>query len=200
MRQIHLSGQYPSGASVAVFSALALEAYPNDLLLIIDQIKDRELPEGVSEAHYILKQLESDRAQLKIKYSLLYYALTGSSLDKGSQIFQDIALLIDIRNQIVHFKPTVSEFIPGEMDRPEALKKLLHRVTRRGIIDRDLINEPDILTQTWTMVLDESDTFVEWALDVVYDTINFYHESIPDFPLKDSFISMMVPKLPRDQL
>lgn len=200
MRQIHYAKVFPSGASVALFAAMALEAYPHDLALFLEVFCREGDPPSLLAARSVFDQLEQDRVQLKAKYSILYYVLSGRPLPKGEQPFQDLALLIDIRNQIAHFKPTISQYSAERIDRPKTLVSLLERISQKKIIDRDLLNEPESLTHTWTMVLDESDRFVEWSLDVVYRVISFMHDAIPECDTKARHLSRLIPALSKDDL
>jgi hypothetical protein len=70
------------------------------------------LPE-ISECARILKQLE--REPVTTKYLEASKALIGKAFDKGAAPFQDFKLLIDLRNAIMHIKPTVEgDWQPGE--------------------------------------------------------------------------------------
>ncbi len=200
MRQIHFSRVFPCGASAALFSAMALEAHPHDLGLFLDQFLRPEDPPQLHAVRNIIPQLEEDRVQLKSKISIIYYLLKGAEIPKGGESYQDFSLLIDIRNQIAHFKPTVSEYFPDRMDRPARLVKLLQRISQRRIIDRDLVNEPGSLPSTWTMVLDESDRFTDWAIDVAYATIRMIYDAIPDCECKIRYLSGVLPSLSKDQI
>lgn len=200
LRQIHYSRSFPAGASVAVFSAMALEAHPHDLALFLDQFLCPEDPPQLHAIRETIPQLEEDRVQLKSKLSIIYYLLKGAGIPKGDQVYQDFTLLIDIRNSIAHFKPTISEYRLDRMDRPDKLVRLLQRVSNRKIIDRDLIKMPEALPHTWTMVLDESDVFTDWAIDVVYNTIRLIYDAIPDCQCKTRYLSSILPALPKDQI
>lgn len=201
MRQIHYSRVFPCGASVAIFAAMALEAYPHDLALLLGtSLRQADDPPSLDAASSILEQLEQDRVQIKAKYSILYYVLSGLPMPKGEQPYQDLALLIDVRNQIAHLKPSLREYRVDRMDLPKPVANLLQRVSSRKIIERDLINEPGLLTFPWTMVLDESDTFVEWAVDLVYRVIHFMHDAISDCETKKKRLDILIPRLTKDQL
>ena len=45
------------------------------------------------------------RASLLSRLALSNWILTGKSVDRSSSPFQDFALLVGLRNDLVHFKP-----------------------------------------------------------------------------------------------
>ena len=184
MREIHGHRLHYCGASVALFSAMALEAYPSDLILYLHHFLTPDEPAEMHAALDILKDLEKDKVQLKVKYSILYYVLSRTPIPKGDLVYQDFSLLIDIRNHLAHYKATATAQRTDALDRPEKLVKLLHRISNRKIVDRDIVEDPGILPSTWTMLLDESDTFADWSLRTAQDMLRLIYNAMPDCKTK----------------
>lgn len=52
-----------------------------------------------------MRDAEDAHMQLESKFIPASWLLTGKALDQGAQPFQDLSVLIKIRNQLVHFRP-----------------------------------------------------------------------------------------------
>jgi hypothetical protein len=64
----------------------------------------QEAPGWLKALAEILIEAEESKASLKSKYQLTKFILSGEPFDTGAQIFQNFALLVDLRNTIVHAK------------------------------------------------------------------------------------------------
>lgn len=94
-------------AFVNEFADFAPEAYSNSLGM-------EKIPPPVSDCVRILRELERAREQVTTKYFEAATAL-GKPFNKGSAPFQDFKLLTDLRNAIIHIKPTTEgDRPPGE--------------------------------------------------------------------------------------
>jgi|SRR5579864_5374147 len=101
-----------------VFAVVTLEGFFNEtvelanMCLIGEQqvieggstIKSPE-PEVVKIFCRLMTDAEDAHMQLESKYVLANWLMTGQAVDRGSQPFQDLSVLIKVRNQLVHFKP-----------------------------------------------------------------------------------------------
>jgi hypothetical protein len=101
-----------------VFAVVSLEAFFNETvelanLCIISErafIQNGRVPKSpepdvVRTFHSLMTEAEDAHMQLESKYVLANWLLTGTAVDRGSQPFQDLTVLIKVRNQLVHFKP-----------------------------------------------------------------------------------------------
>lgn len=93
----------PTEAFVSEFAEYAPSAYSTALGW-------DAVPAAISDCAQVLQQLE--REPVTTKYFEASKALNGKAFNKGSSRFQDFKLLIDLRNGIMHIKPTT------ERDRP----------------------------------------------------------------------------------
>jgi hypothetical protein len=101
-----------------VFAVVSLEAFFNETVELANLcvISERAFiengrvpkspePEVVSTFHRLMTDAEEAHMKLESKYVLANWLLTGKAVDRGSQPFQDLSVLIKVRNQLVHFKP-----------------------------------------------------------------------------------------------
>ncbi len=89
-----------------IFAAMSTEAFINELPeLASGAAKNPAEPGWVRALGEVLGDAEDSRAPIKSKYQLARLVLTGEVFDKGTQPFQDFALLVDVRNLVVHWKP-----------------------------------------------------------------------------------------------
>ena len=99
-------GQQPALVSI-VFSVVALEAFFNEateLALDSKKYKPNLEPQSVSVFAEVMTDAEGSHATLESKFTLANWILAGKKLDRGTQPYQDFALLIRLRNDLVHFK------------------------------------------------------------------------------------------------
>jgi hypothetical protein len=102
-RAIHFSTADDSRSREAIlFSIFAVEAFINDLSMMLGELAAINLPEPMAMLADALPELEESKVQLKLKVRLVYFILTGQRLDRGAEPFQSFSLLVDIRNKLVH--------------------------------------------------------------------------------------------------
>jgi hypothetical protein len=86
-----------------VFAASALEAFINELADFTTQPVYAESPEPPLPAFAgLMEELEKSRASIVSKFWLGKWVLSAMPYDKGAQPYQDFALLIELRNTLVH--------------------------------------------------------------------------------------------------
>ena len=71
----------------------------------MDAFKAPQSPEWTKALCEILTEAEKSRASIEAKFQLANFILAGRTFDKGIVPFQNFALLVDVRNLIVHAKP-----------------------------------------------------------------------------------------------
>ena len=124
-------GQLPALTSI-VFSVISLEAFLNEMT---ESAEDNATMDYEAEAVDVFAQMMRDMetASLETKFIMSSWVLTGKSLSRGAQPFQDFASLIALRNQLVHFKP--SEIVAGPIvNTKEVNKKRLKKLESKNIL------------------------------------------------------------------
>jgi hypothetical protein len=124
-------GQLPALTSI-VFSVISLEAFLNEMT---ESAEDNATMDYESEAVGVFAHMMRDMetASLETKFIMSSWVLTGKSLSRAAQPFQDFASLIALRNQLVHFKP--SEIVAGPIVNTEEVnKKRLRKLESKHIL------------------------------------------------------------------
>ncbi len=89
-----------------VFAAATAEAFINEIGELASQpiIPGEPEPQQVQDLARLLGQVEDDRPTTLLKYQLAKLALRGTTFDKGANPYQDFAVLLDLRNSLMHLK------------------------------------------------------------------------------------------------
>lgn len=121
-----------------------------------------------------LTEVEDEHGSVKLKYLLAFRTLTGTSLNSGALLYQDLGLLIKVRNKLAHIRPldgltydiatNTQEFYPAEI-----LKNLEGRC--------DFRHEKDTQT-SWLNQLETADV-AKWAVNATARIVNALGDSIP---------------------
>jgi hypothetical protein len=89
-----------------VFAEASLEAFLNESIeLACDRSNDTQEPQIVSSFAQLMSDFEGSRMPLESRFQIAHWMLTGKPYDKGVQPYQDFALLMRVRNALLHFKP-----------------------------------------------------------------------------------------------
>jgi hypothetical protein len=174
-------------------SAIALEAYPNDLVGILRTPYEmgrkfpeiERLPEPLVNVYRIIPSIEQVASQTK--YQILYHLLSGKTFDEGTQPFQDFTFLLTLRNEIVHPK---CEAIEHGVEEP------YEKVTRRlvaGIRSRNLSHIPQDHHLFWKRHLENSKA-ATWAVNTARAMVTAITDAIPDCSTKRGVLSSVVGK------
>lgn len=123
-------GQRSALVSV-VFSVIALESFVNEMTEYA-QIMSPAPPEAATFAQ-IMGDAEEDHASLDFKLRLAHWIVTGRHMDKGASPYQDFALLMRLRNDLVHTKPN-KPFVYGKTTNEEVHQALLKRFRDKHIL------------------------------------------------------------------
>lgn len=87
-----------------VFSVIALESFVNEMTEHAQNMAVTQ-PAEVGVFAQMMDEADDDHASLDFRLRLAHWILTGRIMDKGSQPYQDFALLISLRNDLVHTRP-----------------------------------------------------------------------------------------------
>jgi hypothetical protein len=156
------SGQTEALTSI-VFAASALEAFINELADFTGQPIYAEQPEPPLPAFAgLMEELEKSRASIVSKFWLGKWILSSVPYDKGAQPYQDFALLIKLRNTLVHSRSLDKlDYDSGtgawirtiETPAPTVMSKLA---------SKHILAESTISTLTWPTLLTTKAT-AQWA-------------------------------------
>lgn len=177
-----------TGVDAVIFSAIAAEAFPNDLLVFASLYTKNELSadKRVVAAVQMLKQAESDRVQVKLKYQLLHYALTGEPINTGSNPYQDFSFLVDLRNSLVHHKVDIADLSE------RAFEKHVEKIHGALAVRKLLVRSQDHMPQDWKTLIDESPLAARWAIQTTQNIIRKIIDVIPEKQLKHIFESSLI--------
>jgi hypothetical protein len=163
-----------------VFAVVALEAFLNETTeLALDFSK---YPQGlalpvISVFAEFMVEAEKSHASLESKFLLGNWILTGKKLDKGTQIYQDFSLLLQLRNDLLHFKANdaFEQSAPPE----EIHKKLFNRFGNKNI----LAENAKYSDGSWTFLI-ETRAVAEWACRTAAQTLLDFCSKVPQGMLK----------------
>jgi len=88
-----------------VLATISTEAFINELQNAAEAQSGAAAPGWINALGYMVAEAEKSRASIESKYQLARFILTSQPFDRGAAPFQDFALLIGVRNLIVHAKP-----------------------------------------------------------------------------------------------
>jgi hypothetical protein len=86
-----------------VFAVTALETFMNEFIDLLDYDAFRDKwDERRGTLIAVIDELEKSRAPLKSKFLLAKWILSGVGYDKGTAPYQEFALLVDVRDALIH--------------------------------------------------------------------------------------------------
>ncbi len=167
-----------------VFSALAVEAFLNELA-ILDWTSSNEpslvaLDPRLKVLQRFLQLAEESNLQSPGKL-LLAHEILGVQLETGQQPFQDYHLLKQLRDSIVHSKPTSVEMRREPIEFHSSRKKLLRALQSRGLLSY----APAQRSRPFLDWLD-STNLARWATEAASGIIIKTIEALPEGGFKDA--------------
>ena len=160
-----------------VFSAMATEGFINEVgACAAFSISDSE-PATIVALSTVLAETEASRGSTEAKYMLARIALTGRAYDRGSNPYQDFAVLMDARNALVHHKP--ERWVVQEAE-PDILS-LQDAAVRRKLAERNLLWEPP-RSYPFVSLIERMGTraVARWACEVADAMIRSLLSVLPD--------------------
>lgn len=118
-----------------MFAVLAVEAFFNEVTEIaVNSPHKAAEPEVVVSFARFMNDGQLARVPLLSRLIHSYWILTGKNVERGAAPFQDFALLVGLRNDLVHFKP--NEDIPFETGETyeEVHEKRLKKLKSKNIL------------------------------------------------------------------
>lgn len=147
--------QYSLG--VAMLSVAALESYANEMYF-----EGAVLTPGVNAVAAAEISEIVDREQILKKYAIALSITSAKRLDMGSSSVQDAAILIRLRNAIVHFRP---EWFDDQDQHDKLSKQLASKFQPSAFLPNEAI-----FPRAWA-----SHSFTVWALRSTVAFLDHFH-------------------------
>ena len=180
------SASAPAAAITAiVFSAIWLEAYFNQLVEVIDfrvSAGVERIPQGVQQAIEEQRQLEEAKRQLPEKLAKFVASVSGNKQDRGTSPYQELQLLVALRDSLVHSWPT--RVRRGATDdnltlsrssaRNPDVRALINRLAERGVLAKKYASTNPPLVEALTRP-----GVARWSLDTAQAVAALVANSFP---------------------
>jgi hypothetical protein len=145
-----------------VFSVIALESFVNEMTEQAQNMSPKQ-PAEVSTFAQMMGDADDDHASIDFRVRLAHWIMTGKMMDRGSQPYQDFALLIWLRNDLVHTRPN-KLFAYGKTTMEEVHGRLLNRFRDKNIL-------ADEYSASWTHLV-RTKAVAEWSPRTVAAVVN----------------------------
>ena len=162
-RSLEAGAGNPDALIAIIFSCATLEAYINQAISIAG-IHEQVDPKIKAFAD-IVGDMAGKDSSVTTLYHTARWVLTSETFDRGLRPYQDFALLVRIRNALIHLKP--DRIINGQPEK-SAQTKLLEELQRKGLTE---VHLP--LRGTWTIYLHNPEV-AKWACDTASQMIQSF--------------------------
>jgi len=144
------SEAYQPGAIVSiVFAAIAVESFVNDLVDDVSWSGLGELDPALARLRELAAAVIEKHTRLLRKIQVIHVALIGKRCDRGQQPFQDLDLLLRLRNALVHSRPETLSAVDAisQAGVPTHHQPAPHPLVAR-LVERGIVPSPpkDVLT------------------------------------------------------
>ncbi|EJE4200711.1 hypothetical protein [Vibrio cholerae] len=143
--------------SAIISAGCAIEAYIYDLLNGF--VDGAYTAENADQKEQIAKMLE--RQRMFDKFEFIYLYKTGIKIEQGTEEYENVKLLINLRNEIVHYK---THWLDDSANTERLAQKLRAKFKTNQFKCRELFF-PDLCT---------SSSSAEWALNSAKEFIEWY--------------------------
>jgi hypothetical protein len=151
-------------------SAIAFEAFVNEL----EGLAGNAAESGDAKAqllYEVLAEAEKEKVNVLFRVSLAHLVLAGALPVKGEQPYQDLKLLIRVRNALVHHKY-------DRLRSPEEARKLPSVL--QAVVARGIIKEPDDFYRPgWELYLVQPEV-AKWAHNTAIRSIRWLGMKAPE--------------------
>lgn len=158
-----------------ILAAMALECFVNEVCERTGRSAPGTSVPEFPQAAYWFQVLEGKRATTLEKILAIRFAFTGEEMDKGSQPYQDLAILNDLRNSLVHRKPESIGDWTGTSSQEYVPHKFVKVLASRGVIDLPPPEAPPV----WSQFVIRSAT-AKWAYNTSLSGMGYITSSIPN--------------------
>ena len=139
VKQHRLSSNQTKAQISVIFAAASLEAFINETADWARQVSNfSSQPDRIMTLAQVLTDAEKSRASVQAKYQLVHWILFSKAYEQGSNPYQDFALLMELRNSLMHIKP-----------RPAVISRLESRGLFPNLTDQDFTQ----FSGFWTMAI-----------------------------------------------
>jgi hypothetical protein len=169
-----------------ILATISTEAFINELHHWAEDQSGPSAPGWINALGDVLGEAEKSRSTIELKYQIARFILTGQPFDRGAAPFQDFALLISVRNLIVHSKPQeakVERDANGKLVWVEP--RILCRLQRAGILSvSDSLRDAASRLGAETIISDllaeiSTHSVAKWACRAAAGAVNGVLDSIP---------------------
>jgi len=163
-----------------VLAVMTLETFINELAEL--PAYPPEFEDGrVAQFADIMREVEKSRGSLETRYRFAKWIFAGRAYDMGQTPYQDFALLLSLRNALVHLKPMdweIDETSFGlTVNHPSVVERLK---SKRLIVDTDSKEKG----RTWLQVVSTKEV-AKWACNRVVAMIRGAIDDLPSNPNRD---------------
>ena len=157
-----------------ILSAISFEAFINEFEDMLAKYVSEEDPVSLKTLKYFLRDLEKERASIKLKVQTILYVLTKDIPKKGKLPYQDFNFLIGLRNHLVHRKPEKFIWDFGDTDKEYNHHRFVKYLSARKIIKKPKPGQPPSLSRYI-----ECQEVAYWACNTVKAMINEIVSVVP---------------------
>lgn len=161
-----------------IFAVLTLEAVMSQVIHMAKSFA--KMSPQIDMFADFFNEFDDARTSLKDKYFLAHWFLCDKKLNRGTKLYQDFSLLIDIRNALVHLKPDKVS-VKNKID--NLLKGLNNRnLLSEGFLPRYKSGE----RATWVFYISNSNV-AKWACNTAVSMIEGFWKETPDDKVRQFF-------------
>jgi hypothetical protein len=154
-----------------VLSATGVEAYVNELQYAANRTITQAQHPVVHSIATVLADLEEQRCQVEAKLAVCYTLLTRLAANRGAAPFQDLALLIALRNAVTHPRvlsgDSAEELAAHKLIRPLMQRKVIVAVDLTGHRTWDRVIFGKAASQVAPWAYNTAVAVVRWATDLI---------------------------------
>jgi len=156
-----------------LLSALALESFLNEFEELAQEHIGPTDPSQLETLRDILSDLENIHAPIGVKIQTIHYILTLKRFNFGSVLYQDLRILLELCDALVHRKNKNASSIPSSTDNQDDPHAIVQYLTNRKVISKPKDS------QSWSNDLLSLDVSI-WAFKVVVSVIRDIHKKMPE--------------------
>lgn len=184
-----------------IFSALSIESFLNEVSVLYKRRQEEDIKELIQKDSSVNGKRKGEKSTLK-KLLQISKNTSDTPLTEKSPLCQNLELLIDLRNRIVHLK--AGDTVDGRMEQNQTI---ISNLQKSGIlIDTSTLKLSDGEEFNLTfIILISTQVVAEWSCNVVADVINFLVDGMRESEFKKLLKSYMgsfepVCKIPESEL
>ncbi len=193
---------YQPGAIISVvFAAMAVEGFVNDFIGEVSWTQVDKLDPPLALLRELASAIDLDARQtsLFLKIQVIHVALIGTRCDMGQPPFQDLDVLLGLRNALVHSRPEKLKVVDAIT--PDGVpthhqevddKSLVARLAKLGIVPAP---PKEVLTSMFAVL--HHPRVAVWAYNTAIVTIKFLVTLIPS-PGWQAMLSVNIPTMQLD--